>query len=53
MNFRKWLENEIVKEMATGTNCVAGFARISLPLVRRQYPEDPFFKKRKKKRVDK
>jgi len=54
MNFAEWLK---IQENATGTNCVATFARPSIPMVRRMSVgpvvdsgEDPFFKKRKKKK---
>lgn len=52
MGFREWLK---VQEAGTGTNCVAGFARMTLPLVRRSWAglsswgdADPFFRKKKK-----
>ena len=53
MNFREWLK---LNETATGTNCIAGFKRIALPLRRREWAkllgpwseEDPFFKKKNK-----
>jgi hypothetical protein len=51
MDFKKWLQ---LQEVGTSTGCVAGFARISLPLIRRTWfgweEEDPFFKKSKNKR---
>lgn len=55
INFKSWLKEEIIKETATGTNCIAGFARITMPLVRRIWPqevEDNFFKKKKKNKID-
>ena len=48
INFKEWINQEIIKENATGTSCVAVFARPVLSVVRRQWA-DPFFKKKKKK----
>ncbi len=53
--FKKWIEQEIVKENATGTSCIAVFARPMMPgIMQRKFPnllndEDDFFKKKKKK----
>lgn len=55
INFKSWLNEKIIEENATGTNCIAGFARMTMPLVRRIWPqevEDDFFKKKKKKKID-
>ena len=57
MEFKKWLAEEIIKETATSTSCIAGFARITMPPIRRQWAigqeeEDPFFKKKKKRKND-
>ncbi len=59
MNFKEWLK---LQEVGTSTGSVAGFSRIAIPLVRRQFmphwadqqwtEQDPFFKKKKKKRLD-
>jgi len=46
--FKKWLS---LQEVGTSTGDVAGFKRISIPLIRRVWPwnvEDPFFKKKNK-----
>lgn len=52
MSFKEWLE---LQEVGTSTGSVAGFARISLPMVTRQFVPfwgegDPFFRKKKKKK---
>ena len=54
MNFAEWLE---IQETATGTGSVAVFARQAIPMIRRTFAgpwgdEDPFFKKKKKKKVN-
>ena len=54
MNFKEWLE---LKETMTSTSAIAGFSRMSIPLVRRITPgefsmdhgQDEFFNKKKKK----
>jgi len=51
LDFRKW----ILDEVGTSTACVASFKRMALPMRRRDWlghwgAEDPFFKKKKKKR---
>jgi hypothetical protein len=43
MSFREWFKEQTYREQ-TGTNCIAGFARMVIPSIRRQ--ED---KKKKKK----
>ncbi|MCK9458426.1 MAG: hypothetical protein M0R80_02135 [Proteobacteria bacterium] len=59
INFKNWIEKEIIKENATGTSCIAVFARPSLPMIQRKFPqmfntdEDDFFKKKKKKKLTK
>lgn len=50
MNFKKWLK---MNEVGTSTGSIAGFSRISIPMIRRKWAnkwgeEDPFFKKKKK-----
>ena len=49
MDFKDWL---LKLEVGTGTDSVAVFSRMTMPLVRRVDPvweeEDPFFKKKKK-----
>lgn len=54
MNFKEWLR---LKETSTSTASIAGFARPSIPLVRRggnldfmTTGHDPFFDKKKKKK---
>lgn len=58
MNFKEWLK---LNEVGTSTGSIAGFARMAIPLVRRQWmpywsdqswteEPDPFFKKKKKKK---
>ena len=55
LSFREWVK---LSETGTSTASVAGFSRISIPMVRRTSPgelaghigEDPFFKKRRKKK---
>jgi len=57
-SFQEWLrEKEPKNEVSTSTSCVATFARPVMPMVRRGslWPwgeEDPFFKKKKKKRIN-
>lgn len=51
MNFKEWMK---LQEVGTSTGSVAGFARMTLPMVRRQFMPhwgegDPFFTKKKKK----
>lgn len=52
LDFRTWLR---LQETGTSTGDVAGFSRISIPLVRRQMTlgpwgeQDPFFNKKKRK----
>ena len=51
LNFREWLK---LQEVGTSTACVAGFARMAMPMRRREMlgswgEEDEFFKKKKKK----
>ena len=51
LDFRKW----ILDEVGTSTASVASFKRMALPMRRRDWlghwgAEDPFFKKKKKKR---
>jgi hypothetical protein len=36
MRFKEWL----LKEIGTSTNCVASFKRISIPMVRREWPPE-------------
>jgi hypothetical protein len=51
MRFREWLK---LKETGTTTSCIAGFSRIAIPMVRRQwspeiktmFEEDPPRKKK-------
>jgi len=56
MDFKEWLK---IQEAGTNTACIAVFARPALPgPVRRVFAshwgkEDPFFKKRKRKRGNK
>ncbi len=47
MKFKDWMMNEV----GTSTADIAGFARITLPLIRRQWPSEFSFDefKRKKK----
>jgi hypothetical protein len=50
--FSEWLQ---LRETATSTGDIAGFKRMTLPMVTRQWvghwgDEDPFFKKKKKKK---
>jgi hypothetical protein len=52
MNFKEWLK---LDEAGTSTACIAGFSRMTIPLVRRANlgawaEEDPFFKKKEKKK---
>lgn len=55
LSFKEWIK---FCETGTSTASVAGFSRISIPMVRRitlekiggESNEDPFFKKRKKKK---
>jgi len=52
LNFQEWLK---LNEVGTGTDSIAGFQRITLPLRRRHIlgvwdEEDPFFKKKKKEK---
>lgn len=44
MTFKDWL----MKEVGTGTNSIAGFSRITLPLVTRKWPDEGKEKKKKK-----
>lgn len=51
MKFKEWL----FKEMSTSTSCIAGFSRMTLPLVKRTWPiaiasqlDDPDEKRKKK-----
>lgn len=53
-SFKKWMK---LQETGTSTASIAGFSRISIPLVRRTPvgelaggEEDPFFKKLRKKK---
>ncbi len=54
MRFKDWL----LKETGTSTSCIAGFSRMTLPLVTRQWPLEVAFQmevpngKRKKKPKD-
>lgn len=59
MDFKEWL----LKEVGTSTGDVAGFARITLPMIRRKWAgkvgfpdpwedKDEFFTKHKLQRVD-
>lgn len=58
MKFKEWLN---LQETMTGSNCVAQFARMSIPLVRRISPgefamdheQDEWFKKQREKRSKK
>jgi len=55
LNFKEWL---MLQELSTSTGDIAGFQRITVPMVRRQWlghwgKEDPFFKKKKKKKKKK
>lgn len=57
MNFKEWMK---LQEVGTSTGSIAGFSRIAIPTVRRQFMPhwgegDPFFtskKKKKKKKLD-
>lgn len=54
MKFKEWY----IKEVGTSTSCIAGFARIAIPMVRRlwspevgtMFEEDPPDSKKKKKK---
>lgn len=53
MGFREWLQ---IHEVGTSTADCAGFARMTMPMIRRELPspwgeedQDEFFKRRKKK----
>lgn len=48
LNFKEWLDK--IKENATTSACVAGFARPTLPMVRRTWPSELDEKKKKKKK---
>lgn len=53
MSFKEWMK---LQEVGTSTSSVAGFARIAIPMVRRQFMPhwgegDPFFTKKKKKEI--
>jgi hypothetical protein len=37
MKFKEWLE---LQEVGTSTSCIAGFKRMTLPLVTRQWPSE-------------
>jgi hypothetical protein len=43
MRFKTWL----MQEVGTYTNCIAGFKRITLPMVYRTWPTDDLNKKRR------
>jgi hypothetical protein len=52
-DFKEWLK---LHEVGTSTGSVAGFSRMTIPMVRRQFmphwgENDPFFTKKKKKEV--
>lgn len=52
MDFKEWLK---LQEVGTSTGSVAGFSRMTIPMVRRQFmphwgEDDPFFTKKKKKK---
>jgi len=52
MDFKEWLK---LHEVGTSTGSVAGFSRMTIPMVRRQFmphwgENDPFFTKKKKKK---
>lgn len=54
MTFKEWLE---LQEVGTGTGSIAGFSRMTIPLVRRQFMPhwgegDPFFSSKKKKKKE-
>lgn len=48
MRFKEWM----LQEVGTSTSCIAGFSRITLPLVRRVWPMDwgAWHEDRKKKK---
>lgn len=48
MKFKDWM----LQEVGTSTSCIAGFSRITLPLVRRVWPMDwgSWHEDRKKKK---
>jgi len=46
-SFKEWMH---LKEVATTTADVAGFRRITIPLVRRLYPQEITFDNKKKPR---
>lgn len=48
LNFKEWLDK--IKENATTSACVAGFASKTLPMVQRSSPSEIIFKKKKKKK---
>jgi len=55
MTFKEWFK---LQEVGTSTASIAGFSRMTLPMVRRQFvmalgEQDPFFKKKKKKKKKK
>lgn len=37
MKFKEWIQ---IQEVGTSTSCVAGFSRITIPLVHRMWPTD-------------
>ena len=55
MKFKEWIK---LQETGTSTASIAGFSRISIPMVKRTFPgmfvgdtgEDPFFKKLRNKK---
>ena len=52
MTFKEWMK---LQEVGTSTGSVAGFSRMTIPMVRRQFmphwgEDDPFFTKKKKKK---
>jgi hypothetical protein len=54
MDFKEWLK---LQEVGTSTGSVAGFSRMTIPMVRRQFMPhwgegDPFFTSKKKKKKE-
>ena len=48
MRFKEWM----IQEVGTSTSCIAGFSRITIPMVRRTWPTDwgNWYQDRKKKK---